>query len=591
MTLDAWITLVVVTATVVALAREVATPAATMLGSVLVLLLAGVIDADQAFSGFSNEAPIIVGSLLVLAKAAERTGAFEAVMVRLLGQREGRSQLARLVVPTTLASAVLNNTTIVAVGAPAVVQWANRRGASPSQLLMPLSFAAVLGGVATTIGTSTNIVVSGLLTDAGLAPLGLFELTPAGLPIALAGAGMLVLVTPRLLKDRTPTDGQSTTSGREFSVAMTVVPDGPLPGSSVEEAGLRNLSGVYLVQIRSGDRVVAPVDPETVLQADDELVFVGRIRDVIDLQRQRGLASLEAREIAELATKERGFFETVVGAVSPLAGLTLKEAEFRTRYQAAVLAIHRAGQDIDAKLGDVRLRVGDTLLLLSDRGFAGRWRDQPDFLLVAPTAGDYPSEGRGHARVVAALAAGLILLTGFGVVDLLRASVAVAALVVVTGTLTLRQARRAVDIDLLALLAASFGLGAAVSTSGLADTAGAGLVELLRPLGTLAVLAGVLLATMALTEAIANGAAAVLMFPIGLAIARDLGANPRAFAVAVTFGASLSFLTPIGYQTNLMVYGLGGYHFTDFTRLGLPINLVAIVGSLLLIPVVWPLTG
>ena len=375
MELQAWLTLGVIIVLVAAMAREAVQPAVAMFGATMTLFLLGAITPDQAFSGFSNEAPFVIAALLVVARAVDAAGIMQPLVGALFANVRGtRILLARLLFPVSGASAFLNNTTMVAMAAPAVIEMSSRRRMSPSRFLLPVSFAAVLGGVVTTIGTSTNLTVSGLLTEAGMERLHLFELTPVGLPIALAGCALLILTASWLLPDRDTARSDIEGTGRDFTVTMRVTPRGALDGLPVEGAGLRNLQGVFLVEVRRGDRTIAPVAPEEVLEGRDELTFVGRVDQVVDLQRIRGLESAENRQIQALAAGgAHAFYEVVVGA-DELAGSTLKESSFRARYGAAVLAIHRAGHRIPAKLGDVRLRFGDTLLVLADAGFRSRAR-------------------------------------------------------------------------------------------------------------------------------------------------------------------------------------------------------------------------
>jgi di/tricarboxylate transporter len=390
-----------------------------------------------------------------------------------------------------------------------------------------------------------------------------------------------------VLPDRTPVGATLTETGRDFTVTMRVESGADADGLSVTDAGLRRLQGVFLVEIQRGAQSIAPVGPDERLQGDDLLTFVGRVDNVVDLQRVRGLASAEARQIGSLAGTVHAFYEVVVGGGGDLVGQTLKQVDFRARYDAAVIAIHRAGQRVNAKLGDVPLRVGDTLLVLGDPEFRARWRDRPDFLVIAPLSGISPRQPR-RAWLVGAIGLGFVLATGSGLVPILQASIAAALLVVATGVLTLRQARDAVDLQIVVLIAAAFGLGSAVATSGLAETVAGGLVSIMSPLGPIGALAAIMLATIVLTELVSHNAAAALMFPIGLATAATLGAEARPFVIAIMMGASLSFLTPLGYQTNLMVYGLGGYRFSDFSRVGVPLNVVTITLSLILIPIAFP---
>ena len=584
-----WLTLAVVAGTVVLLARDTVPPALAVLGADILLLLAGVIDTDAAFAGFSNPAPITVAALLVVAAAVEKTGALQPLVAAALRRGDGsRRELARLLVPIAAASAFLNNTPIVAMLAPQVADWAEKRGKAASLYLMPISFATVLGGVVTLIGTSTNLVASGLMVEAGMAPLGMFELTRAGLPVAVCGLAVLIALAPILLPDRRPARAALHDDLREFVMHCTVSAGGPLDGETVEGGGLRNLQGVFLVEVERDGEVIAAPAPSTVLRGGDRLAFAGRVDTVRDLQGMRGLVPAEHAHTAAYASARHTFFEAVVSGASPLVGKTLRQAGFRERYQAAVLAIHRAGQRVNAKLGTVPLREGDTLLLLSDDGFAPRWRDRSDFLLVSRLGGAPPPSSR-QALLVGVLTFGLVAVAGLGLVPILHASLVAAIALVATGVLSPAQARAAVDLDVLVVIAASFGLGAAVEQSGLAALLGGALVGAAAGMGPVAVLAAVAVATLLLTELITNNAAAVLLFPVAMAAAAQLHLNPRAFAVAVTIAASTSFLTPIGYQTNTMVYGMGGYRFGDFARLGLPVTLVSLAAIVIFVPLFWPL--
>jgi di/tricarboxylate transporter len=573
---DAWFTLAVIAAVVAVLVRDWLPPVTTVLGAVVVLLVAGVIEPDQAFSGFSNPAPITVAALYVVAAGVERAGLVGPVVARLLGGGGGRRNLARLCVPAAGASSVLNNTPIVAMLIPTVDNWADRSKQPISRYLMPLSFATILGGVVTTLGTSTNLVVSGLLEDAGEDALDLFELSPVGLPVAVIGVLTVILLAPHLLPDRRgPRRSLSDDEAREFVVRMRVEPGGPLDGQTVESGGLRHLQGVFLVEVDRDEQRIAPVAPDAVLRGGDELTFVGRADLVIDLQRQRGLVSSEQYHLTEVDDGSHTFFEAVIGADSPLVGRTLKEVEFRARYQAAVVAIHRAGQRVNAKLGEVRLRVGDTLLLLAGPDFRTQWGDRRDFLLVSRLGGPAPSATR-KAPFAGAVLTGVVVLAATGVLPILEAALVGAVATVALGVLTAEQARDAVDLNVVVLIAAAFGLGAAAETSGLAAELASGLVEMFDGFGDRGVLLGIVLATVILTELITNNAAAVLMFPIALPAGAEAGMDPRHVAIAVAIAASASFLTPIGYQTNTMVYGPGGYRFSDYVRLGTPLTVVVI---------------
>lgn len=586
---EAWITLAVVMTVLVVLGKGLAPAALTLVGAVVVLLLVGVIDVDQAFGGFSNPAPITVAALYVLAGAVEQTGVLTSVVGRILGGARGpRDLLARVVVPTITSSAVLNNTPIVAMVAPAVASWAEQRQLPASRFLMPVSYAAILGGCITAIGTSTNLVVSGLLSDAGLQPLGLLELAAVGVPLALIGGLLIIGLAPVVLPDRGAALEDFSEHIRDFTVAMQVVPGGSLDGQTIESAGLRALQGVYCAQLTRADHTISPIRPDQPLEGDDELLFVGKVDRILDLQRNRGLRSSEDRHLERVGGPHGQFFEAVVGPGSPLVGTTIKAVGFRQRHDAAVLAIHRAGQRIDAQLGQVEIRAGDALLLLAGPNFSQQWRTTRDFVLVAGTGQSRPVIGR-KAQLTGLVTVGLVLLAGSGLVPILEASLVAALALLALRVLSVTQARAAIDTQVLVVIASAFGLGAAVESSGLAVVVADGMLQATQSWGQIGALVGVLLVTMVLTELLTNNAAAVLAFPVAVATAQQVGADPRPFAIVIALGASLSFLSPIGYQTNLMVYSLGGYRFSDFARLGAPITLAVILVSILIVPAVWPL--
>jgi di/tricarboxylate transporter len=587
MSWEAVATLLVIAATIAAMIRDIVPPTIAVVGGTIVLLIIGVIDAQQALSGFSNPAPFTIAALYVVAGAATRTGAIQPVLYRALhSDRSDRAVLGRLLPPVAFASAFTNNTPIIAVLVPEISAWADRHGRSVSRFLMPLSFAAILGGIVTLIGTATNIVVSGLIVEAGGEPLGFFEITVVGLPIALLGVGFVIWMAPIRLEDRPSTREELTEHAREFVVDMSVTGDGPLDSVTVEAAGLRHLRGVYLFQIEREGETISPVEPTTVLRGDDFLRFAGKADDIVDLMAIRGLTSSSHDQFDVFDLSRASFFEAVIGANSSFIGETLRSSNFRRRQQAVVVAIHRSGQRIDAKLGDVVLRVGDTLVILADPDFRGRWRDRREFLLISPLA-PAPPVIDNKRWLVAGIAAVMVVLAATGVMPIFQASLLAAFAVIAFRTISPGEARNAIQLDVVLLIAGGFGLAEAMASSGLAELIGDGLVDTLGTLGPLGAFAGVVIATMLLTEAVSNTAAAVIMFPIAIAAAAASGADPRGYAIAVAVAASASFLTPIGYQTNTMVYGPGGYRYTEYARLGAPLAGLVLLGLLLIVPQVW----
>jgi di/tricarboxylate transporter len=594
---DAWITLAVSVATLVLLATDRFSPALVMAGAVTVLLVVGVVDQEGALLGFSNDAPITVACLYVLAGAVKITGAFEELTEKALGGRgepgkqDSRRTLTRILFPSMAASAFIANTPLVAMTAPRVLEWARRTGRSASRYLMPLSYAIIFGGCITLVGTSTNLVVHGLLKEFGFEGLSVFEITPVGLPVAFLGTIGIILLTPLLLKDRSGPDQGIVEQVRRFTIEMEIAPDSPMDGQTVADAGLRQLEGVFLIEVERAGQSISPVAPDQMLEGGDRLTFSGNVSRIVDLQRMPGLISAEHRHFETVGEHPgRAFFEVVIGESSPLVGSTLKEIGFRARYGAAVVAIHRSGEAIPGKLGDCSLRAGDLLLVLGGPNFRETWREQQDFLMVAPLQEGRPLR-REKARIVELMTLGLILVAGTGLMDLLQVSLVLAIALTGFKIISLGEARSAVDLEVVVLMATSFGLGIAIRDSGLADEIATLVVNAFEPLGDVGVLAGILIATMVMTELLSNNAAAVLMFPIAIASAQQAGLDPRPFAVVILFGATLSFLTPIGYQTNTLVWSMGGYRYGDFSRLGAPLTVMTVVLLLILVPIFFPFQG
>ncbi len=576
---EAWFTLAVVAGTVYVLASNRLSPGLTMIGASIALVGAGVIDLSQGLSGFSNPAPFTIAGLYVIARAVQRSGALDPSLGWMLQRGAGlRTQLARMVVPTAIASGFLNNTPIVAMLIGPVERFSAGERVPASRYLMPISFAAILGGSITLVGTATNLVVSGLLVNDGRDAIGFFEISTLGVPVAAIGMLGILLLAPRLVPDRGEPD-----SIPEFTTDLVVRPGGPLVGSTVRAAGLRDLQGAFLAELHRDDETIAPVAPGTRLRDGDYLRFVGRAADVARLHMIDGLSS--TTDESELSD-EPAHFEVVIGKDSRLVGHTLRESGFRSRYQAAVLAIRREGERIDAQLGRVELQAGDSLIVSSDEGFASRWQDRPDFLLITSQA---PVERPTPQRLRVFGVIGIVVV----VAVLLQMPLPVAVLLIAVGlvaarAMTASEARAAVDLDVILTIAAAFGVAAAIQESGLAATATDGIVGLFGGLGSVGVLIGVLVATTVLKEFITTNAAALLMFPIAISAAEAAGADPRGYAIAVAIAASKSFLTPIGYQTNTMVYGPGGYRYADYLRLGIPLTILTLAAVIILEPIFFP---
>jgi len=584
----------------VAMAAEWAATDIVLLAGLSVLILAGVLTPEEAFAGFANEAMLAVAALFVVAAGMRETGALTGIGQRILGRSGSpRRAIGRMALWVTTASAFLNNTPLVAMMMPIVSEWCRAHRISPSRLLIPLSYLTVLGGTCTLIGTSTNLVVNGLMAQAhegaagaqveSLRPFGIFEISVLGIPLALAGAAYLIFIGYRLLPDRLDPLQSHGESAREYLVDLRVEGECRLIGQTVEDAGLRHLPGLFLTEITRGDEVRTPVEPDEVLHADDVLTFSGVVSGIVDLERIPGLVPAAGSGYEALAERRRGrrLCEAVLSPSSPLAGRTIRDADFRALYNAAVVAVHRGGARLRGRIGDIVLRAGDTLLLQTGPHFARAHRNDADFILVSGIEDSRPLR-EDRARIAFALLGLLLLLLITGVVPVVTAALLVAVMMVVTRCLSASTARESLDLQTLVTIGSAFGLGKAMEKTGAAAAIGGWLAASTGWLGPLVALAAFYLLTMLLTELISNNAAAVLMFPFAISMAEAIGVSPRPFAVAVMFAASLAFATPVGYQTNLMIYAPGGYRFTDFTRVGLPLNIILWILAVLFIPRIWP---
>ncbi len=556
----------------------------------------------EALSGFSSQGLATVALLYVVAAGVKETGAISWITQRMLGNPTTALQAqSRLIFPVAVASAFVNNTPIVAMFLPVLSGLAKRTGIPVGQLFMPLSFAAILGGLCTLIGTSTNLVVHGLIQEEnriireahlaaggdaanvpGLLPdFGMFTLAWVGVPMAITGVVYMLLLGRKLLPGRRAGDEQA--SDREYMTAMRVVAGSALVGKTIAQAELRHLPGLFLSRIDRPDQTVVAVSPEEVLEADDVLVFVGQLDSVIDLQKIKGLLPATDEEESAAYRPSMRLIEAVVSERSPLLNLTVRDAQIRSRYGAVVVAVHRQGHQLRGRLGDVRLRPGDTLLLEASSDFAKRYKGSTDFYLVSDLD-ETAAPRHERAWVAMAILGGLVVA-----LTLMPKAPAVPALAAALGMVLLRcctgpQARRSVDWSVLLVIGGAFAIGHAMTNSGLAAVIAHWGVGWAQPLGLTAMLGVVYLLTVVFTAMINNNAAAVLMFPVALEVSQHADQPFMPFAVCVCLAASAEFSTPIGYQTNLIVMGPGHYKWLDYTRFGGPLTILVGIVAVLLIP-------
>lgn len=585
---QAWLTVAVTFVVLIALAKE--KPAdLVFLGAIVLLSLCGVIKPEEAFSGFISNSLLMVAALFVVTAGLKETGVVDAIGAKVLGPVKtefgGLVMLALFAVGT---SAFLNNTPIVAMLIPVVLSWCRKHQVAPSKLLIPLSFMTILGGCCSRIGTSTNLVVDGLMKKSNMPEMDFFEIGYAGIPCAIIGTIYMLTLGRKILPERKELMEQLGDSRREYLVEMVVTPACRLIGQSIEAAGLRRLPGLFLIEVDRRGNVIAPVSPDTVLESDDRLVFTGVVGTIVDLKKIPGLEPAAEADAKAQTERRRRLCEAVVSRSSPLIGQTVREAQFRSHYNAAIVAIHRNGERLTTKIGDVTLEAGDTLLMQTGANFAQAHRNNPDFYLVSDVEGSQPVR---HERwwVALLIFAGLlvVMFQCDGATAMLGAFVA-GGLMVLTRCMSASDARQTIEWPVLIAIGASFGLGTALEKSGAAKELSEQLVALTQPLGPYASLAAIYFITMVLNELITNNGAAALAFPFAVTTAVLLKCDARPFVMAVALAASFAFASPVGYQTHMMVFGPGGYRFSDFVKVGVPLNILLWIICVILIPIIWP---
>lgn len=565
-----------------------------LLGVVAVLLLAGILEPAEAARGFSNPGLITVALLYVVAAGLQETGAIGMLTSRLLGRpRTALGAQARLTLPVTAMSGFVNNTPLVAVLLPVVGELSRRTGVSARRLFMPLSFAAILGGVCTLIGTSTNLVVHSLITEhnrqnpaAAVAPLGMWTITRVGLPVAIAGLAYMLLLGRRLLPEREGGPA-APEGGRQYTAAMRVRPGSAAAGRTIEAAGLRGLPGLFLSRIDRADESVVAVAPEEVLREADTLIFVGVLDSIVDLQKIKGLEPVADGGGPGADRARMRLIEGVISPSSPLVGSTIRDAGIRSRYGAVVVAVHRHGHRLPGKIGDIVLRPGDTLLLEAAPGFAKQHRHSAEFHLVSELDGAAAPRHERAWWAIGIMVLLVALLSRENLIPPVTAALAAAGLMVVGRACTGAQARSAIEWPVILAIGASFAIARAMEKTGLAAAAAGLVTEWSRDAGPAGALAAVYTLTLGFTVLVSNNAAAALAFPIALGVSESSGIGFTPFAVAICLAASCEFATPIGYQTNLMVMGPGGYRWSDYFKFGGPLTLLCAAVAMGLLPVVY----
>ena len=588
MSWEIWFTVAVVLMVLFVLATTPAPTEMVLLGAMVVLSVSEIITPSQALSGFSSTGVMTIAALYVVIAGLRETGAVAWFSHLVFGRPKSllTAQL-KLMGSGALLSTVINNTPVVAMFIPIAQEWSARFGFPISRLLLPMNNVVILAGLCTLIGTSTNLAVYGLLMQVRPdADLGLFDLVWIGVPLTVVGILYALVFSKHLLPDRQGPMEQLE-NAREYAFEVRVHSTGPLVGKTIAEVGLRNLKSAYVLEIERRGRLITAVGPDQVLEADDRLTCVGVVDAIKDLRRMPGITVAEDQSFRlNLKHAQRQLVELVLSQTSPVVGRRVKDTNFRERYGAAIISVSRDGSRVDGKVGDIVFQPGDTLLVEAGYHFFDKHKYDRDFLLVSQLHDSAPPDFR-RAPVSFGILILMIVAATLDWVPLFEASFIAAGLMVATGCMTTRRAAASIEYQLVAGIAAAFALGVALTESGAAALAGSWLVGFAQGNPWLA-LTMLYVLTVVVTELITNNAAGVLMFPIAMSVAEAAGVNYMPFVIAVMVGASAGFITPIGYQTNLMVYGPGGYRFADFVRFGLPLNIICGVITILVVPRAWP---
>lgn len=565
--------LAVVIVLVISLYLEWLNPALSFFLAVVALLTAGIINPEEALKGLANQ-QIIVIFLLMLITAGLRSIFGGELFSRYFSHTlTPRGFLLRMMVTVSSVSAFLNNTPIVAFMIPYVKEWADKNNQSASRFLIPLSFATITGGMITVIGTSTNLVLSGLLSEFDQPPLAYTDFVFLGLIVTVITWAYMYFVGFRLLPSNTPKkDIQQNL--KEYIVETVVFGGSPLIGKSVRDANLRNLKDLFLVEIIRNDRVISPVSPDEVLHEGDFLFFSGNTRSIYNLIKEdNGLQIPKEERLAHQG--EFKFTEAVIPANSDLIGMRIKDSDFRRRYNASIVALHRDGKRVSGKVGEMTLSGGDFLLLLAGDDTGVPVGEKNLFTISRPMP--LEKKRKGYLLWIGLVSLIMLIIGILGVLPLFTCCVFVLLGLIVFGILNLPEIRRQLDLNLLVILVSSLAIGVALVNSGAATLIAGGIVGLVSEWGVMAEIAVLFVVTTLLTALITNAAAVSIMFPIAMSLATLSSTPPTAFYIAIAFAASGDFMTPIGYQTNLMVYGPGGYTFRDFLRIGSPLTLIYMI--------------
>ena len=570
---------------VILLFLEKIRPAFIFFAAVLIFLLAGVINTKDFLSALANESVLSIFLLIFITTGIRDHFNIIGWLDQLFGRTKNpKTFLLRMTSGVTVMSAFMNNTPVVAMLMPYVYQWSGRNGVSRSKLLIPLSYAAITGGMITVIGTSTNLVLNGLIQSKGALPLGISDYLFPGLLVSIGGILFLYFFGYRFLPNRTDPMKSVNKQSREYLVETKIPAGSGIIGKSVGNANLRNLTGIYLFEIVRGSKMITPVDPGEILEEGDSLFFAGETQHIRELLARDNDFSLPKPNTDNTSyLRGHNLIETVIPVNSELIGKTLKQIEFRENYDAAIVAIHRNGEKLRGKIGEIEMQAGDLLLVSAGKNFIKYLNSRTDLYLVSVVTKPIESKPASRKAFIIVL---LLLIVGLimGLVNLFLALTILASTMVTLKLLSITEIKKQFDIDLLIVLVCSLAFSTAIIDTGSAALLADNFMALFKELGNTGIIVGLYLVTLILTSFVTHIAAVSIVFPVAYALGTDMqGIDPSALFVAIAFAASASFHAPYSYQTNLMIYGPGGYKFRDFLKVGLPFTFLYSVLTILFI--------
>lgn len=584
---DAYLVILTIFITFLCVYKEWVRPPVGFLGAVILFVIVGILSTEELLRGFSNPSIASIILLILLTAGIRKNFNIERLFDKIFrSAKTYRSFLLLMMAQVSIISSFMNNTPVVAAMTPYVSNWGKKKNISPSKLLIPLSFATICGGMITLIGTSTTLVLNGFITDVGLPGLNTLNLFILGLSVTATFIVFMLLFGKKLLPDHKDLLEEFKKNKREYLVETTLSPFSNLVNKSIKDAGLRNLKGVYLVEIVRKSATISPVEPTEIIEKSDTLIFAGNTTDIVELVKSGQELVLPDSTIND-SNGQINVMEAVISNGSSLVGKKVKDTDFRNRYDAAIVAIHRNGEKLSGKIGEIKISPGDLLLVYAGANFRDRVDLYRDIYIVSNVRELFnPGKRKKNALIGMGILA--IILLAFGFFSLFISLLIIFTLMIASGMITRQDIKRDLDMNMITILVLSLALGQATISSGAAEIISKLIMELLIPFGPLGILCGLLLLTTVLTSFITNVGAVAIAFPLAYSISTNMGISGEPFFLGIAFAASAAFITPIGYQTNLIIYGPGGYTFKDFFKVGIPVTIIylltVISGLMILYP-------